>query len=64
MHVTQPASARRFEIELELAAPREEVWRAIATAEGLSSWFSAEAEVEPYVGGRMAWTGARPTTGR
>ncbi len=55
MHVTQPASARRFEIELELAAPREEVWRAIATAEGLSSWFSAEAEVEPYVGGRMAW---------
>lgn len=36
--MTSPNIPHRVEVELEIAAPVEEVWRAIATAEGISSW--------------------------
>jgi len=40
MSVTQEASGRRsIQVEIEVPGTPEEVWRAIATAEGISSWF-------------------------
>ena len=45
--------SRSQEHELEIAAPQEDVWRAIAGAEGLTRWFVEAARVEPGVGGRF-----------
>src|SRR5258708_2368029 len=49
---------RQIELEIEIAASPEEVWRAVSTAEGISSWFALVAKVEPGVGGTIsiAWT--------
>src|SRR5260221_10173613 len=48
---------RKIELEIEIAASPEEVWRAVSTGEGISSWFAPVAEVEPGVGGKItiAW---------
>jgi len=46
---------RHFEMDLEIAAPRAEVWQAISEARGLASWFAYRAEVEPGQGGRVLW---------
>lgn len=53
--MTEQPSNRRFEITLELEASRQDVWNAIATGDGLASWFPAAAEVVPGVGGRIKW---------
>ena len=42
----------RVEVQGEVDAPREPVYRLLATAEGLASWLD-EAELEPRVGGRL-----------
>jgi uncharacterized protein YndB with AHSA1/START domain len=39
------------ELEFEIDAPREAVWRAIAEPDGLLGWFATEARVKPEVGG-------------
>ena len=44
---------RKYEKELELAAPADRVWKAVAEAEGIQSWFAPEIKVEPGVGGSM-----------
>ena len=44
---------RKHEIEIEIAAPASEVWKALTTAEGIASWFAPGAAVEPGVGGTM-----------
>jgi uncharacterized protein YndB with AHSA1/START domain len=36
---------------MELALPRDRVWQAWTTADGLSSWLCLRARVEPVVGG-------------
>jgi uncharacterized protein YndB with AHSA1/START domain len=53
------SGARSIEISRPLAAPRDRVWRAIATAPGLSSWFCDRAEFTPRAGTPYAllWTG-------
>ena len=49
---------REFEVrkEVELDASPEQVWEAIATGPGISSWFMGPHEVEPHVGGRIRLT--------
>ena len=44
---------RKHEIEVEIAAPASEVWKALTTAEGIASWFAPGASVEPGAGGKM-----------
>lgn len=47
----------RIERVVEIAHPREKVWTAITTAEGLSSWFGDEATIDLRPGGsaHMTW---------
>jgi uncharacterized protein YndB with AHSA1/START domain len=50
--------SREFELhkQVELEASPEQVWEAIATGPGISSWFMGPHEVEPHVGGKIALT--------
>jgi uncharacterized protein YndB with AHSA1/START domain len=49
---------KEFEIskEVEIPGTPEQVWDAIATGPGISSWFMGPHEVEPRVGGRISLT--------
>jgi uncharacterized protein YndB with AHSA1/START domain len=44
---------RREAFEIEIRAPRDEVWHALTTGEGLARWVVLAGEVEPGVGGRV-----------
>ena len=44
---------RKHEFEIEIPAPKEAVWEAISTPEGIVRWFVEEARVEPGKGGNM-----------
>ena len=48
---------REIEVSAEIAAPRDAVWEAISTADGIASWFSPFASVEEGEGGTVsvAW---------
>ncbi|MGQ0775966.1 MAG: SRPBCC family protein [Pseudonocardiales bacterium] len=50
--------SRKFELnkEIELDASPEQVWEAIATGPGISSWFMGPHEIEPRVGGTINLT--------
>ena len=48
-----PDSTRAIEIEVEVGASPEEVWKAISEGEGIRRWFSPEARVNPGVGGSV-----------
>jgi uncharacterized protein YndB with AHSA1/START domain len=50
------ADVGRIERQVELHAPREEVWAALTRPDRLSSWFGGEAEVEVRPGGRLTIT--------
>ena len=52
--MTTPEVPHRFELELTVPGSPGQVWRAIATAEGISSWMMP-AEVEPRLGGAVAF---------
>jgi uncharacterized protein YndB with AHSA1/START domain len=41
----------RRELEFEIAAAREEVWRALVDPDALRGWFASDARVTPEVGG-------------
>jgi uncharacterized protein YndB with AHSA1/START domain len=50
----------RIERTVELAQPREAVWAALTTAEGLGTWFGNEAariDLRPGGAAQMTWTG-------
>lgn len=51
--MTPKPQGRKFEMELELAAPAERVWEVIASKEGIQSWFAPEARVTPGAGGEV-----------
>jgi len=57
--MTEPKTAEekkketRFEREVELAAPIEEVWKALTDAKELARWFPLQARVTPGVGGKI-----------
>lgn len=44
------------ERKLELAVPASTIWRALTRAPDLSTWFGAEVELEPRLGGRATFT--------
>jgi uncharacterized protein YndB with AHSA1/START domain len=52
--MTTPDKPLRFELTIELDAPPERVWDAIATGDGLSSWF-LPSDVEEREGGAVAF---------
>lgn len=54
--MSDASDARSFETQLEIHAPRELVWRAIASDEGLRNWFAPQASVDLRVGGEVVWT--------
>ncbi len=49
----EPKTTRTLEAGVEIAAPIEEVWRALTDAEELTRWFPLEARVEPGPGGKV-----------
>ncbi|MCO6438313.1 MAG: SRPBCC domain-containing protein [Phycisphaerae bacterium] len=51
------AKPRTFEMSLDIAAPVEDVWKALTEAKELTRWFPPEARVEPGVNGSvyLAW---------
>jgi len=53
--MTRETQERRIETQIEIAAPVEDVWRALTDAEWLTNWFPLEARVRPGVGGSI-WT--------
>jgi uncharacterized protein YndB with AHSA1/START domain len=44
---------RKYEQTVEIDAPAVAVWKAIAEAQGIESWFAPQARVEPGVGGKI-----------
>jgi uncharacterized protein YndB with AHSA1/START domain len=52
--MTTPNIPHRFEFEVEVPGTPEQVWQAIATAEGISSWMMPT-ELEPRVGGAVTF---------
>lgn len=53
---TIDAPRRAFEMSLDLAASRDDVWRALTVAEELVRWFPVDARVTPGPGGSMVWS--------
>jgi len=47
-----------FEIarDIDVDAPPERVWEAVATGRGWDSWFMGRNEIEPRQGGRVRWS--------
>lgn len=58
--MTDPQSrhpqSRQFEMEIEIAAPRQAVWQALTEVRELTRWFAPQAEVQPGEGGTVRWT--------
>lgn len=52
--MTTPDVSHHFELELTVTGTPEQVWQAIATAEGISSWMTP-ATFEPQVGAAVAF---------
>jgi uncharacterized protein YndB with AHSA1/START domain len=50
--MTKPGTSYRFELELTVSATPEQVWDAIASADGISAWM-VPTELEPRVGGAL-----------
>jgi uncharacterized protein YndB with AHSA1/START domain len=50
--------AHEFEIarDIDVEAPPERVWEAVATGRGWDSWFMGRNEIEPRQGGRVRWS--------
>jgi uncharacterized protein YndB with AHSA1/START domain len=49
---TEPTGRRSIQVEVEVQGTPEEVWQAIATGPGVSSWF-VPTEIEDRVGGAV-----------
>lgn len=48
-------STRKFDMSIDIAAPPDNVWRALTEAQELTRWFPLEARVVPGEGGSMYW---------
>ena len=48
-------SDRSFDRTVQIPAPRDVVWEALATAAGLEAWFCPKAEFENRLGGEVVW---------
>lgn len=60
LRIRRDGDRRNLEIDMDLDAGPEEVWRALTEAQRLRSWFPLQAEVDPGLGGtiHMSWDGA------
>lgn len=60
VEVRREGETRTLEVELDLDAAPERVWRALTEADELMNWFPLQAEVDPGEGGaiRIAWDGS------
>jgi RNA polymerase sigma-70 factor, ECF subfamily len=58
MRKRRPDVSGKFELhkQVELDASPEQVWQAIATGPGISSWFMGPHEIEPRAGGKITLT--------
>jgi uncharacterized protein YndB with AHSA1/START domain len=45
-----------LEVEIEISAPAEVVYRHLTTVEGLKRWIATDATVEAVPGGALRWT--------
>lgn len=45
-----------FDMEIEIQAPRDAVWAALADARELTNWFAPEARIDAREGGEVEWT--------
>ncbi len=52
--------SRSVEMQLEIHAPLEAVWKALTEAEELTRWFPPEASVRPGEGGKVRWSWGPP----
>lgn len=52
---TPKPGTRLVERTLEINAPVEAVWKALAEADEIARWFSPEARVQPGAGGKVVW---------
>lgn len=48
-------NTRRFEMEIDIAAPPANVWNAIANDVELRRWFAPDASIDLEVGGEIVW---------
>ena len=48
-------SARQFDAEIVIAAPKASVWKALTDAAELCRWFAPEARIDAQVGGEIVW---------
>ena len=55
MKQTRKPSSREFEMSIDIAAPRDAVWRAISEDTELRRWFAPEAKTDTEVGGEILW---------
>ena len=60
LQIHQQGDTRTLEVDMDLDASPEEVWKALTEAERLKAWFPFQADVSPGVGGKihMSWDGA------
>jgi uncharacterized protein YndB with AHSA1/START domain len=54
---------RSFEMELEIEAPVDAVWKALSDARELERWFPLEAKVTPGAGGALTYSWGGPFDG-
>jgi uncharacterized protein YndB with AHSA1/START domain len=55
MNQPEKTNTRQFEMQIDIRAPREAVWQAIATDVGLRRWFAPDVTVDAEVGGEIVW---------
>lgn len=53
--MTDPSS-RQFDIEIEIAAPRDAVFKALTDSAELTRWFAPQAKIDAKVGGEIIWS--------
>ena len=46
---------RQFEMQLEIQAPKDAVWRALIDAKEIARWFAPTTQSDARVGGRIRW---------
>ncbi|BDC51059.1 hypothetical protein F183_A33750 [Bryobacterales bacterium F-183] len=49
-------STRQHDIEIDIAAPADQVWEAISTGDKIQQWFAPIAKVEPGVSIELGWS--------
>ena|ERR1700730_9685455 len=57
--VEEAKRERRLDKEIEIAAPVDEVWKALTESKELVKWFPLEARVTPGVAGKIFCPGGR-----